>query len=346
MAEASFQVTDELPFLSNPRWVRKVATAVLHQTLSIIVERGGARAEKLYRTICGGGPLSVLQKSDYAELLRAMASADQRLIEQSPDGMIMLGEEGERLTSERDFYAIFQSDQEWRLITSGRTLGTIPLSNMLGEGSLVGFAGQRWRVESVDDVTKTLVVAPHRSGVIPRFDRLSMEPIHDRLAAEMKSVYLDEDVPAYLDKTATSLLAEGRAAFRKFSLETNPVLQAAKDTHLLLWRGTAFNSLFAAALASLGLDCEVNDVAVTVADAGIDDVKRVLTRLAAAPSNVMSIAAHVGNLGEAKYDDHVPRALLERLWARHYDARCVEIGPVAAKLHAACNGEIIRNQGL
>lgn len=322
-------------FVEPPGGNEAVATAVLHQTLSVITERGGERADKLYKTICGGGPLSDFEKSDYVELLRAMASADQRLIEQSPDGTIMLGEEGERLTRERDFYAIFQSDQEWRLITAGRTLGTIPLSNMLGEGSLVGFAGQRWRVESVDDRAKTLVVVPHRSGVIPIFDRLSMEPIHDRLAAEMRSVYLGEHVPAYLDETAASLLAEGRAAFREFSLETNPFLKAARDTHLFTWRGSAFNSVFAAALTSLDLECEVNDIAVTIAEADFDDVRRALRHLAVAPPTVALLAAHVGNLGDAKYDEYVPRALLERLWARHHKARCDEIGQLAAALATA-----------
>ncbi|TGV93760.1 DEAD/DEAH box helicase, partial [Mesorhizobium sp. M2D.F.Ca.ET.145.01.1.1] len=116
---------------------------VLHQTLSVIVQEGGARADRLFRLLCGAGPLSELGKSDYVELLRAMASPEQRLIEQASDGTIMLGEVGERLTSARDFYAIFPTDEEWRLVSGGRTLGTIPISNAVGVGAVISFAGQR-----------------------------------------------------------------------------------------------------------------------------------------------------------------------------------------------------------
>ena len=32
------------------------------------------------------------------------------------------------------------------------------------------FAGQRWVVQDLDEQTKTLVVAPHPGGVVPRFE--------------------------------------------------------------------------------------------------------------------------------------------------------------------------------
>lgn len=132
-------------FVEPPSLDPSAATVVLHQILSVITERGGARADQLYKTVCGAGPLSVIGKADFVELLRGMASPETRLIEQASDGTIMLGEVGEELTRGRDFYAIFPSDEEWRLVTSGRTLGTIPIVNAVGIGTLLVFAGQRWR---------------------------------------------------------------------------------------------------------------------------------------------------------------------------------------------------------
>lgn len=126
-------------FVEPPAVDPSIATVVLHQTLSVITERGGERADRLYRTICGDGPLSRVTREDYVELLRAMSSPDQRLIEQAPDGTIMLGEMGEVITGRRDFYAIFETDQEWRLVAAGRPLGTIPLSNAIGVGTLESF---------------------------------------------------------------------------------------------------------------------------------------------------------------------------------------------------------------
>jgi ATP-dependent Lhr-like helicase len=221
-------------FVEPPSVDPSVATVILHQILSIITERGGARADRLYRSICGAGPLSVLDKADFVELLRAMASQESRLIEQAPDGTIMLGEVGEILTRGRDFYAIFQSDEEWRLVNGGRTLGAIPIANAVGVGSLLAFAGQRWRVTAVDDRAKVLEVTVHRSARIPKFESFAIEALHDRLVAEMLAVYTADDIPAYLDPVARELLAAGRRAFREMNADKERIIAAGRDTHVLL----------------------------------------------------------------------------------------------------------------
>ena len=241
----------------------------------------------------------------------------------------MLGEAGEFVTGARDFYAIFPSDDEWRLVSSGRTLGTIPLSNAVGAGSLVAFAGQRWRVVAVDDRSKVLEVELHRSGQIPKFDSLMNEPIHDRLVAEMRSVFSAEDMPPYLDVSAKELLRKGRAAFHDLGLKGTRFLASGKDTHVLLWRGTEMNSVFAIALASAGLDCVVHDIGVTVADTEPGQLRSIVAQIADNPPSVEDIADFVENLRVAKYDEMVPEPLLRRLWATANAGAGMELGDQA-----------------
>jgi len=304
-------------FVEPPSLDPAVATVALHQTLSIITEQGGARADRLYRTICGAGPLDVLGKADFAELLRAMASQEAKLLEQAPDGTIMLGETGEIITTGKDFYAVFQSNEEWRLVADGRTLGTIPIANAVGVGSLLAFAGQRWRVTAVDDRGKVIEVVHHRAAKIPRFENPGIEPIHDHLVAEMLSVYESDDVPSYLDQVARDLLAEGRQAFRDMNLARTRLLEAGHDTHVLLWRGTAMNSVFAIAMNAAGFKCVAHDIGITVADATIKDVRAIIEKIAEMPPMpIEDIAEFVENLETAKYDHYVPASLLRRLWAR------------------------------
>jgi hypothetical protein len=66
-------------------------------------------------------------------------------------------------------------------------LGTLPITYPVHKDGLVVFAGQRWIVKDLDERTKTLVVAPHPGGVVPRFERSGGEPAHDRLIEEMLS---------------------------------------------------------------------------------------------------------------------------------------------------------------
>lgn len=320
-------------FVEPPTTDPAVATVVLHQVLSIIAERGGAKAPELYAAICGAGPLSGFGKADFVELLRSMASPEARLLEQAADGTIMLGETGEKLTTGRDFYAIFPSDEEWRLVAGGRTLGTIPIANAVCVGSLLAFAGQRWRVTAVDDRSNVLEVEIHRSAKVPKFDGKANEPLHDRLLAEMFEVYRSGDVPAFLDPAAKAMLAEGREAFDEYGLSQTRFVACGRDVHVLLWRGTEFCTVFSIALQSAGLEVEVNELGVTVANATVDEVRALVADLAGMPPIPASeLADFVENLRTAKYDEFVPEALLRRFWARNRASLAGQIQTAARAL--------------
>lgn len=319
-------------FVEPPVAETAVATVVLHQTLSVITQLGGSRADRLYAMVCGSGPLSAFSKSDYASLLRAMATPELALIEQAPDGTIMLGEQGERLTAGRDFYAIFATDQEWKLIAGGRTLGTIPISNPVGVGGIVSFAGQRWKITTVDDPAKVLEVVRHASGRIPKFDSLANEPIHDRLATMMRSVLLDDDVPSYLDAQAAEYLFSARETFRDLGLDNASFLVEGRNTHVLTWTGTNMNSVLAFALTAAGLECEVLDIGVTVLETTRDTVASFLEQIADAPPPIDDIAEFVENLRTEKFDELIPEGMLRRLWAAANVEEARRLAEVARRL--------------
>lgn len=320
-------------FVETPESDPAVATVVLHQILSLIVQRGGARADRIYAAICGAGPLSALGKVDFVALLRHMASPDIGLIEQAPDGTIMLGPEGERLTNSRDFYAIFPSDEEWRIVHDGRALGTIPLANAVGVGSMIAFGGRRWRVAAVDDRGKVLQVEPHRSGRIPKFDRLGVEPIDDRLASEMRVILESEDLPLYLDRAAQALLADGRTAYREFGLDRNRLLAQGSNVHVLTWLGSRINDLLTVNLTTAGLDATAHDVGVTISDVDEGEVARLLHIVAEKTAvDARTLSEFVENLSLAKYDAFVPPAVLRSLWATRYAETAAGIPIVARKV--------------
>jgi ATP-dependent helicase Lhr and Lhr-like helicase len=354
-------------FIEPPDGGQGTATALLHQSLSVIAERGGARADTLYRTLCGPGPFASVPPPLFARLLRGMGSPDARLIEQAPDGMLMLGEVGEKVVGSRDFYALFESSEEWRLVNGGRALGTIPLNNPVAPDSLLVFAGRRWVVLSVDERSRVIEVAPHRGGSIPTFERGSVEPIHDRLAAEMLAAYREAEVPAWLDPVAADLLGQGRAAFRRHGADKARILQHGREkavesrsspgqqvclaaaltrpeTHLLTWRGTRLNGLLAAALTRPGLRCEAHDLGVSaVLERGEEgeaapDLRAALEAIASDPPDVMALATRVGAVASAKFDALVPEEVLKEFWAVGNVGGVVLLPEVASGLLAVAEG--------
>lgn len=291
-----------------------LATVVLHQTLSLIGSRGAVRPAPAHAAIAGADSFLEMRPGDYADLLRSAAKPGVDLLEQSREGLLMLGAEGERLVAGRDFYAVFSTDQEWRLVSSGRTLGTVPIVNVLGVGSMVGFAGRRWRVEAVDDRAKVLDVVPHRAGRLPRFDRPASEALDDKLVATMRAVLEDDDRPAYLDPAAREFLDQGRAAFRELRLGHRMMIEAGSDTHLMTWAGTAVNGVLAILLTSAGLDAEVHDAGVTAVGMTPSELAALLGELDGCPP-IEDLAGFVEGLRTAKLDEFVDEGLLRRLWA-------------------------------
>jgi ATP-dependent Lhr-like helicase len=246
----------------------------------------------------------------------------------------MLGEEGEPIVQSRSFFAVFESADEWRLTVGGRTLGTLPISFPVHKDSLVVFAGQRWIVQDLDEKTNTLFVAPHPGGVVPRFERADGERLHDRLAAEMREVYLSSDEPAYLDEKGRELLAEGRGMFRTLGLETTTVVQEEKDLHVFLWRGSQATAVFGAAAAMAGLPGQVHDLGLTLAKTNSFEALTKLKGLAEAESiDANEVAAFVENIAAGKFREQVPERLARSLWARQNAVEIAGITGMARTLY-------------
>ncbi|HEY5131256.1 MAG TPA: DEAD/DEAH box helicase [Bradyrhizobium sp.] len=308
----------------------EAASTLVHQILSVIAERGGIRPPALYQLLCGPGPFATFSQGEFATLLRHMGDENVKLIEQAPDGTLMLGAAGEQIVQSRNFFAVFESAEEWRLTSAGRTLGTLPISFPVHKDSLVVFAGRRWIVEDLDDRTKTLQVAPHAGGVVPKFERANVEPAHDRLAAEMRAVYLVDDVPPYLDTAARELLAEGRDVFRSLKLDQRSLVEEERDLHVFLWRGSQANAVFGAALGMAGLPAEVHDFGVTIPKTALEEGAPLLRKLGNLQSlTADDVAGFVANIHAGKFAEFVPDALARVQWARQNSDVVKEIPAMA-----------------
>lgn len=320
-------------FVEEARAVPEVASTLIHQMLSVIMERGGVGPKPLYDLLCGPGPFSSISTADFASLLRHLGSPGVRFIEQANDGTLMLGQEGEKVAQSRSFFAVFESNEEWRLTVGGRTLGTLPITHPVHKDGLVVFAGQRWIVQDLDEQTKTLVVAPHPGGVVPRFEPAAGELAHDRLIAEMREVYLADDVPPYLDVRARELLAEGRDMFRTLDLERRSLVPEERDLHVFLWRGSQATAVFSASLAMAGLQSGVHELGVSVSKIKEGELRPILSTLAEMTKlNPNDVSEFVANIKVGKFREQVPESLARSLWARQNGDKVTGIPAMAGSL--------------
>ncbi|MDE2744696.1 MAG: DEAD/DEAH box helicase [Chloroflexota bacterium] len=228
-------------------WVEPPPEMALHlstlvqQLLSLIAQHGGVRAADAFHALCATGPFASVERPTFAQLLRDLASHE--LITQTHDGTIVLDLGGERLVNHYDFYAAFSSPDEWRLVSGTRTLGTLPVTYPLVIDSFVTFAGRRWKVMSVDEERRVAELTPAAGGRVPWFVN-GGALIHDRVRQEMRRVYLDSDMPSFLDANGRELLAEARSTFRRMELDRHFLLPQGRNTWVFPWVGDrALNTL-------------------------------------------------------------------------------------------------------
>ena len=149
------------------------------------------------------------------------------------------------------------------------------------------------------------------------FENGSAEPIHDRLAAEMRAVLEDDEMTPWLDSVAAGFLADGRTAWQAISASGNGMIEAGRTTHLLTWRGTAFNALAAVLFVAAGLHAEAHDIGVAIEGIAPAELSARVPELLAL-LDIRRLSEAVEGLRREKYDGFVPEMLLRSMWAdRH-----------------------------
>lgn len=162
---------------------------LVHQVLSVIAQQGGAPANILYSVLCREGPFRQVTAAVFTDVLRALGHPETGLIEQTDGGLLLLGQTGERLVEHYSFYAVFKTPEEYRLVSNGRDLGTLPIDNILSPGMMLIFSGRRWLVQEIHDREKVIMVKPAKAGVPPVFGgdagNLLTEKFHPFLTREL-----------------------------------------------------------------------------------------------------------------------------------------------------------------
>lgn len=285
-------------------------STLVHQILSVIAERGGASAGRLYCVLCQEGPFKAVETPVFMDVLRALGDPETGLIEQSGDGLLLLGRVGEKLVEHYSFYAVFQTPEEYRLISGGKELGTLPIVNVMAPGMMIIFSGRRWVIQEVDDRDKVIMVTPSKGGTPPIFGG-DPGDIHDVVIQRMFKVLEGNDLPTYLDQAARDLLDEARQHYAELGFATSSISALSERSHAIATRvGTIKTTTLALALRGLGFAVETHDGFVSVvARDGTTDLSSVLQGIATGGD--IELFSDQTNLIFEKFHPYLTRELLQ-----------------------------------
>lgn len=290
-------------------------STLVHQILAVICQTGGIRPATAWRLLCERGPFRTVDRSLFVEILKGMAAPDVRLVEQSPEGLLMIGEEGERITETHDFYAVFATPDEYRIVHGSRTLGTKPMDQTIAPGQTMIFAGRRWRIVEVDDRARVVTVKPAKKALPPAFTG-DWAGVHDRIVETMRAVLAADETYPYLDGPAAKLLADARAVWQDLRLATAPVLASGRGVLLFPWVGTRKLETLALALMARDFVASADHHVVEVEEAAPQAVAEVLAEMATSPPpDPQPIVDRVAKPVRAKFDGFLPKGLMDLVTA-------------------------------
>lgn len=288
-------------------------STLLHQVLALVVQTGGVQPATAWKVLCERGPFKTVDRPLFVDLLKCMGSEENKLIEQSPDGLLMIGANGEKITESYEFYPVFVTPREYRILNDNRVLGTYPLDSGLKAGEALIFSGRRWRVITVDDAARIINVKAAKGGKPPKFGGTG-GAIHDRVVQEMRSVLSGDERFPYIDSFAQEMLNDARVTYNELGLGSSSTIEFGDGVIVLPWVGTKKLKTLSLALQSANFQMTEVNHAIELTACTADGVRTHLRDLAA--GKVPSMATLMSGVSQphvAKFDSFLTLDLMTAL---------------------------------
>lgn len=291
-------------------------STLIQQLLSYIAQNGGATIGDLFQILCDkGAPFEGITKQEFAHLIRHLG--EKELLMQDGSGVLLHGQLGEKFVNHYTFYAAFTTDEEFRVVTGNKALGTMPVSQMLVSGQRILFAGKTWLVDEIDEEQKTIYVSRTKGGTPPIFSG-GLGRVHTKVRQRMRVLLESSDNLSYLDAVAQRFLNEARQFYSSRNLTNKFFIDQGRELLLLTWLGDSANEAIACLLmrrgyvatpGSIGIEVQkgsrsTEDIVDALIDAAVDD-----------PPSMDILLKDIKNLRVEKWDWVLPDNFLRETYA-------------------------------
>lgn len=299
-----------------PEVTRLHLSTLIQQVMSVIAERGGVPAGTLFDVLVMKGAFTGVDQPTLVSVLRGLGAND--MIEQTPEGDLILGIKGERVVRSSDFYSAFASSEDMKVYFKGHLIGTVSAPPGLGGDGYLILAGRRWKVIEIIPEKLEILVEPARGGKLPYFSGKAGADIHPRVRGEMLAVLKSEDMPIYLDEKAREILSLARDFAHRTGVIDNPIITDGPDAYWFTWTGSRIHrTLMGMGRFLGGLDVRDEDIALCFERTSPKTVRDTYKKFLATPPDVDCLAMRFPSCVSEKYDVLLPDEIQARNFARN-----------------------------
>jgi ATP-dependent helicase Lhr and Lhr-like helicase len=246
-------------FIEPPRKNEKPYDILVHQALSITKGHSGIRLTELINQLKENAAFKQIELSEIEEILKHLIEID--FLEKLQHEVI-IGVEGEKVVNSRDFYSVFKTEENFKVVNAGNAIGEIPFSPQIIEDENILLSAKIWKIKFIDHKSKKIEVVPTKDGKKPIFFGGGVT-IHQRIREQMLAILYSKTHYDFLDQSSCEEIEKLRMDFSVFNIHElqvdRPLLTAEKHIQLFTFTGTRINRTIQLLLTIAGVKNSVNE---------------------------------------------------------------------------------------
>ena len=220
----------EKPIITNKNY-----DYLFQQILSIIVENNGIRVENLIPELNRNPVFSNLDNHSIITLLKDMIK-NNFISSLDSSSELVLGYEGERIVHNKNFYAMFESEEPYEIIYDTKKIGLYDEYKNVNQ--IVVLSGRSWIVVSTIPENRKIYVEPFDKYVLPKFEP-SIGERSELVRNELFNFLNNRIIPNYVNEYAINVIKEYEKPYMKLNLKKNQriIIKSGKNNCCQLFIG-------------------------------------------------------------------------------------------------------------
>lgn len=228
-------------YIEPPAICKKPYDILLHQALSIVKGHSGILISNLLLMLRANFAFKEIGEKEIIEIIDHLIATD--MLEKLQHEVI-IGVEGEKIVNSKDFYTVFSSEGNFKVLNAGNAIGEIPWSPQVQENENILLAAKIWKIVYVDFKAKKIEVITANDGKPPHFFG-GGGVIDTRIREKMLEVLYSDIIYEFLNESCADKLKEMRDDFAAYNIRDvqneRPLLTLPKHILYYTFTGTKIN---------------------------------------------------------------------------------------------------------
>ncbi len=246
-------------FIEPPLTNEKPYDILLHQALSITKGYSGIKQAELIKQLKDNFTFNQIEILEIEEIISHLIEID--FLEKLQHEVI-IGVEGEKIVNNREFYSVFKTEENFKVVNAGNKIGEIPISPQIREDENLLLAAKIWKIKFIDFQSKKIEVTKALDGKKPIFFGTGGN-IHPRIREKMFEILYSTKDFEILDQSSLDEISQMRKDFSIFNVQDlqfdRPLLLEEKHLTLFTFTGTRVNRTIKFLLDHSGIKNTLDD---------------------------------------------------------------------------------------